>query len=308
MKLKSFMWRKKDPKMSKKTELADRIKRRLGYPMIKVELHDDQITDSINFARNKFIKFAAGQATQEVFFTMMLSAGQYLYDMPDGTVEVISYDSSASSMGGINTLFTLGNFLYSQGMFGLLNPGNSESGYSLIGYHIAIDFLETLHRYTPDSYRAKYHKAANILEIQPPPASGNYLTFTDDEGNDTTYDSPGFVLVRAMMIDGSTLPDWQGVDSLDSGVFESQWVEDYATARAKMVLGMIRRKFASFSALGNQGATLDGSDLVSEAKEEMAALEDKLRLEETYIGWPIIVGSVLLCLFSCLGYLTPFLC
>lgn len=282
--------------MSKKSDLADRIKRRLGYPMIKVELDETQITDSIDFARNKFIRFAAGQATQEVFFTMMLSAGQYLYDMPDGTVEVISYDGSAQSMGGINTLFTMGNFLYSQGMFGLLNPGGSmETGYSLIGYHIAIDFLKTLARYTPDAYRFKYHKTANILEIQPPPGvdsgtTANVLTVTDINGVPQSYNSPGYVLIRAMMIEGSTLPDWDGITSLDLGVYDSQWVEDYSTARAKMVLGMIRRKFASFSALGNQGATLDGSDLVSEAKEEMLALEESLRLVETHIGWPIIIG------------------
>jgi hypothetical protein len=159
----------------------------------------------------------------------------------------------------------------------------------LIGYHIAIDFLETLARYTPDAYRFKYHKNANILEIQPPPAAGNALTLYYDDG-EVTYDSPGFILIRAMMIDGSTLPDWNGLDDLDCGLLDSQWIEDYATARAKLTLGMIRRKFASFSALGNQGATLDGSDLVSEAKEEMTALEESLRLTETYIGWPIIVG------------------
>ena len=275
--------------MSKKSDLSDRIKRSLGWPMVKVEVHDDQINDNILFARNKFIKFAAGQATQEVYFTMMLSGGQYLYDMPDGTVEIISYDGGATAMGGINTLFTIGNYLYSQGMFGLLTPGAHEGGYNLIGYHIAIDFLETLARYNPDSYNFKYHRTANLLEIQPPPAEGQYITI-----DDYTYNSPGFILIRAVMIDGSTLPDWTGVDSLDSNLYEAQWVQSYATALTKHTLGLVRRKFASFTALGNQGTAMDGSDLISEAKEEIAALEASLILSENYLGWPVIVGGLAL--------------
>jgi hypothetical protein len=271
--------------MSKKSDLALRIKRRLGWPMVKVEVDDTQMEDNINYARNKFIKYAAGQATQDVFFTMMLSGGTSLYDMPDGTIEVISYDSGSAAFGGINTLFTLGNFLYDQGMFGLLNPSNVDGGYSLIGYHIAIDFLETLHRYNPDSYRFNYHKTANILEIQPSPDTGNSFLY-----NDVEYDSPGFVLIRATMIDGSTLPDWQGVDSLDNNLYESAWIEDYATARTKLTLGMVRRKFASFSALGNQGTSLDGSDLINEAKEEITQLDADLLLKETHYGWPVILG------------------
>ena len=273
--------------MSKKSELIDRIKRRLGHPMVKVEVDDTQIIDNINYARNKFIKFAAGQATQEVYFTMMLSGGQYLYDLPDGTVEVIGYESSSSELGGINTLFTLGNYLYQHGAYGILSPAaaGGTGDYNLISYHIAIDFLETIERYNPDSYRFRYHKTANLLEIQPPPATGNSFILDDVE-----YDSPGFILVRAVMIEGSMLSCWDGVDSVDLNLYDYGWVEDYATARTKLTLGLVRRKFANFTALGNQGTTMDGAELISEAKEEIEALETSLQLQEVFVGWPVIVG------------------
>lgn len=272
--------------MSKKSDLLSRIKRRLGYPMVKVELDDTQINDSIEFARTKYIKYAAGNATQEVFFTMMLSAGNTLYDLPGGVTEVISYDSNAMNTGGINTLFTMDNWLYTQGMFGLLEPNASNTGYSLIGYHIAIDFLETLERYTPDSYRFRYQRTTNQLEIQPPPPSGNTFLV-----GDYSYDSPGFILIRAMMIDGASMdPDNFDLDSTDNDLYDAQWVEDYATARSKLVLGMVRRKFAGFTALGNQGTVLDGGDLVSEAKEEIEKLEEKLQNTEPYIGFGVSWG------------------
>jgi hypothetical protein len=273
-----------EPSMSRKSDLKDRIKRRLGYPMIKLEITDDQIYDNIHYSRVKFIRWAAGHATQDVFFTMMLSAGQWLYDMPSGTVEVISYDASVGQAGGINTLFTVENFLYSQGMFGILNPTTNE-GFTLIGYHMARDFLETLERYNPDSFNFKYHRTTNQLEIQPPPPSGYVITVGEN-----TYNSPGFILIHAVMIDGSTLGTWEGYDGVDDWLYNSQWVEDFSIARTKYTLGLIRRKFANFTALGNQGTAMDGDSLVQEAKEEMDNLIVSLRDQESYKGLGILVG------------------
>ena len=79
-----------------KKQLAEKIKRRLGYPMVKVELHPRQIEDAIDYARDKFIKWATGQATSETFFTLLLSAGQNFYDLPVGVTEVLSYDDKGS--------------------------------------------------------------------------------------------------------------------------------------------------------------------------------------------------------------------
>ncbi|MFA6383697.1 MAG: hypothetical protein WCX17_04745 [Parcubacteria group bacterium] len=100
------------------------------------------------------------------------------------------------------------------------------------------------------------------------------------------------------MIEGSMLSCWDGVDSVDLNLYDYGWVEDYATARTKLTLGLVRRKFANFTALGNQGTTMDGAELISEAKEEIEALETSLQLQEVFVGWPIIIGSMLLFLLN----------
>jgi hypothetical protein len=270
--------------MSVKNSLKERIKRRLGYPVVKVELDDQQILDCIDYATTRFVKWAAGQATQEVYFTLMLSGGQWLYDLPGGVTNVIKYDY-APITGGINTLFTIENYLYDRGMYALLTPGTGSSQYSLVSFHIAVDFLKTMARYTPDAYHYIYHKTTNQLEIKPTPASGNY-TYLVDGG---LYDSPGIILLKTMAIVGSTLPEWEYGDEMVD-LYTAQWTEDFATAKAKEILGLIRRKFASFNALGNQGTALDGGDLVREGQDEQKVLLDKLVKEETYIGMPIIFG------------------
>jgi len=271
-----------------RNQLAQKIKRRLGHPLIKVELDNSQINDAIDYARDKFIKWAVGQATQETFFTLALSAGQTIYDLPIGVKEIVSYDDSGYTTGGINTLFTIENYLFNQGMYESLFS-TAGGGYTLVSYHIARDFLDTIRKYTVSKYNWKYHRYHNQLQIQPAPPIGNSLSVTQD-GVVYTIDSPGFVLLRSYMIEGSSnVSNWSNNDS-DSYFFTIDWIYDFATAECKEILGTIRRKFANFGSIGNQGISLDGDTLVSEAKEEKRELEEKLRLEETWEGYGIEIG------------------
>jgi len=270
--------------MTAKNDLIVRIKRRLGWPSIKLEVEDETISQHIDFAKKKFIRYAVGQATQEVFFTVMLSANQYLYDLPDGVTDIVAYNMDSANLGGINTLFTISNALYEQGLFGILDPSHVQ-GYNLISYHAALDFLETLRRYTPEEYNYKYHSYTNQLEVQPPPPSGNSLLY-----GDYTYDSPGWLLLKTYMLKDSTLPEYTD-DFLNADLYENtMWIEDYSRALTKESLGLIRRKFSSFSALGNQGTSLDGGDLLSESKAEIEELEKALREVETWEGGILTCG------------------
>lgn len=269
--------------MGAKADLADRIKRRLGWPSVKIEVENETIYQHIDHAKERYIRFAVGNATQEVFFTMMLSAGQYLYDMPAGTREVVNYDFESMQLGGINTLFTVSNILYNAGLFGLLAP-DTMGGFNLISYQIARDFLETLQRYTPDEYNFKYHPYSNQLEIQPPPVSGSVLTLTTGD-----YDSPGFVLIHAFMDRCATLPGYTD-DVLNEDIYTTVWVEKFALALTKETLGYVRRKYANFTGLGTQGTSLDGTDLVNEGKSEQEALMQELFNLEVYEGGYLTMG------------------
>lgn len=279
-----------------KSDLAELIKRRLGYPVIKVELTTQQIYDAIDYARYKWVKWGAGNSIVETYFTSLLLSGQNFYDLPIGVVDIVDYGDQGSE-GRINTLFTVDNFLYSKGIY---NPiaWTGGYGYSLISYHLALDFLKTIDRYTPSIYSFKYHKYTNQLEVQPAPPSGNALELKDENGQDVTYDSPGFVLLRSYMIEGShyggmeTNPQnstWKRGDS-DEHFYTSDWIFDYALAECKLVLGRIRSKFQNFNSIGNIGIGLDGDTLLQEGTTEKERLDETLRLEESHEGYGIIWG------------------
>ena len=295
-----------DIRMSK-ADIAEKIKRRFGYPVVKVELEDIQIYDIIDIAKAKWIKWGAGNAQVETYFTVLLLANTNFYDLPLGVVDIVDYDDNGRGYG-VNTLFTVENFLYSRGAYnGLLWASRGYTG--ILDYHIAMDCLKTIDRYTPSIYNYKYHKYTNQLEVQPAPASGSSMSVVNDQGQTITVDSPGYVLVRSYMIEGSHyggmetsnanstwkrqntgLYDSNQSNGSDSNFYTSDWIFEYTLAECKILLGMIRRKFAQFNSIGNIGISLDGDQLVQEGKEEKDRLEETLRTEEGYDGYPIIIG------------------
>lgn len=290
-----------------KNDLKALILRKFGYPMVKVELTPEHLNDAINKARNEWIKWGVGNSTIETWFTMPLSAGQREYEMPDGCVSVVGYqDAGMTTAGGINTLFTIENFLFMQGYYqGLLMGGNS---YHLLSYHIARDFLETVSRYNVSMYHYKYHKYKNILEIAPTPKCGNIVPYypakakcSDPDPEPIMIDSPGFILLHGYFITGSTLSDWNkdiyvGYEDepatldLNAGIWDEPIILDLAAAYAKQMLGMIRRKYGNNQAMGNIPIALDGDSLVQEAEREIEILEARLRNEEPAEGYGFIIG------------------
>ena len=269
-----------------KSDLADLIKRRLGFPVIKVELTTQQIYDAIDYAKQKWVKWGVGNSVVEVYFTLLLEASVQVYDLPVGIVDIVDYQDKGAYYGGINTLFTIENFMFNQGAYGPLLWAGGGGGYSILSYHIARDWLKTLSRYTPTVYNYKYHKYTNQLEINPAPPSGSGVVTV----NGVDVDSPGYILCRGYMIEGSSLnPNYKRGDE-NENFYISDWIFDYALAECKLMLGRIRSKFANFNSIGNIGIGLDGDTLLSEGATEKERLEETLRLEEGYEGYGILWG------------------
>lgn len=253
----------------KKSDLIEIIKRRLGAPLVKIELDDAQIIDNINYTKDKFIKWAVGNATEEFFFALELSAGVSTYDLDvisSGITEVVGYKTQTA--GSVHTLFTMENYMYNAGMYDQLLMRSGSDGYSMVSYHIARDFIETIQRYIVDPYDFIYNYYNNTLEVWPCPS-------TTSEGTE-----PGWLLCRAFKIEGE-----------DGDIYQNDWFIDYVTAMCKVTLGRVRSKFANFQGVGsNISLAMDGDSLISEGKEELEKLEEKLRLEEPHQGSWIILG------------------
>lgn len=316
-------------------QLRQRIARNLGGGMVKIELCQQHLDDSINTARDLWVQWAVGDATMEVFFLLMLEGGKNVYDLPAGVVDVLGYRDKLGGMGGPGMMdpefsaygasrWYTGPEQGSTAFFALQSPewvglGYSNGGpvtslYTMVDSYLALGHMELINKMRPDKYQWRYHNFVNKLELVPTPMCGDQLQLgvpavsgcPGEFVDFTSVDSPGFVLIRAQMMAGSTLPTYTPSVSGDfdpdktsfypnadenylEHIYSHPWIIAYSTAYAKHTMGLIRRKFSSNSTLGGATISLDGDSLVSEGKEEMLKLEEELDSKYSD-GYPIIMA------------------
>ena len=330
-----------------KQQLINKLIRGLGGSMVKVELCIEDFTDAINMARDYYITFAVGNATQEVYFLLMLEAGRYIYDLPVGITEIVKYhDHFGNMLGGYDgaacgynplwytgpeqgntSFFSQGNDPFMGALGGGMGGGVTTDGgmagspYTFVDYYNSMSYINMMHNLRPNKYLWKYHRSTNQLELHPTPECGNTLTKTTPSGDiyntpsaaypcpsgkykDEVFDSPGYVLLRAYVIEGSSLPTYIPAPSADVGcsmydqisqttmewLYSHPWIYKYSLAILKQRLGLIRRKFASSSVMGGSSISLDGDALYSDGTTEMQALEEEIDLKWSFTGYGIYLG------------------
>lgn len=253
---------------------TEKIKRNLGHPYVKVELAPEHFQDAIDEMIGEYKIWAIENIVLETYITLPLSVGQNVYKIPENVQTVVSMDDR-QRFGGINTLFTLDNYLYNKG---IIDPfGWSKGGSTLLDYHIALDFIETIHNYFPSKFTYEFLPHMSSIKITPTP-------------NITDISEGRIVLLRTFALMG-TNTESSSLSAVDQEIFSRPWALKYATALCKIKLGYIRRKFSGgFQSLGNTGIDLDGDSLISEGKEEQERLLELLKLEENYHGMPILMG------------------
>lgn len=229
------------------------ILRQLGAPRISVPLHPCHLADAVNDAIDWFIAekgFVVKQAT-----TML--EGQVVYPYPedaDAIIDVIppgertSLDLYYAGAFGGTAGFTNGSAPMS-----LFSYGPRGKAYSAGGPLSAIvqseQYLEQSRRVTSTDFNWWVDTGARTVHISPTPRTSGPM--------EIRYITRNF--------------SWDALPHRDY-----VYLRDYALARAKMVLGEILRRFASIpSAQGS--VSMNGQDLVTEAKASMDELTESLR-------------------------------
>tara|TARA_R100000008_G_C3585635_1_gene172025 strand:+ start:953 stop:2284 length:1332 start_codon:yes stop_codon:yes gene_type:complete len=132
------------------------------------------------------------------------------------------------------------------------------------------------HLYTRLSHYS-YELRNNKLRLFPEPISASpskfWVEFTIDEEAWTEQDD------RKMGVRGinnmNTMP-FANIPFNNINAIGKQWIRRFALALAKEMLGLVRSKFGSIPIPG-ESITLNGSDLVSQAKDEQEKLREELK-------------------------------
>ena len=218
----------------------DYILLNLGAPVIRVELVPQQIKAIIDQSVTKFSYHAPSWTSH--FYTFRTAAGRNLYELPKHVLDNLTYVVYKKSLLSIQAQAGTLEFdffiKYFQDNF--LFSDFEVGDFLLMQMHLEQIRKVLGQEGTWDIVNNKY------LQLYPVP---------------TEYDQ---VIVEYRALDSDTIhPSYKN------------WIQQYALALAKILLGRIRGKYKILPSPGG-GASLDGAELSQEGAREKENLEERL--------------------------------
>jgi hypothetical protein len=241
-----------DPGQSDSTRernaVFDYVRDMLGDGMVEVELDPKHYETALDRAISRF-RQRSSNAVEESYMFLELQQDRNEYRLPNEVIEVQSIYrravGSRSGLGAGGTLFEPFNLAYTNSY---LLTGSMLGG--LATYEMFAGYQKLVGRMFGAYIEFNWNPTNHLLTIlQRPFAQGEQVLLR------THNYRPDFVLLQDL--------------------YAKQWLRDYTLAVSKLMLGQARSKFGSIAGPGSP-ITLNGTALLGEAKEELAALDKEL--------------------------------
>jgi hypothetical protein len=304
-------------KPSSRAELKEYCLRKLGKPVIEINVDDDQVDDRIDEALSFFEDYHF-DGTEKIYMKHQLTAEDinrrwiYAPDAVTFVTGVFPFDDSNASINMFDLRYQL-----------RLHDLYDFTSVSYVSYEITMQHLRTLQLLFSGTPQFRFNRKQNkvfldidwVRDVQP----GNYviiecyrtlnpqtITLTGTcattagantvVGTGTIFDqqvlendfvtfgtetlqidkinSPTSITVRGPFTTTQT-----GVSMTAAGysdVWNDRFLKKYATALIKLQWGNNLSKFAGIQMPG--GVTLDGVRIMTEAREEIAKLEEEMQI------------------------------
>lgn len=236
---------------SSRQGLIDWCKRRLGDPVIEINVDDDQLEDRVDEALQVFQEYHS-EATHRTFLKHQITSD-------DVSNEYISISSDVIT---VTKLFAL-------------QSGSVNRNFFDIKYQMHLNDIADLHTYIGDlAYYEQMQQYLNLLDMKLTGSpqvdfvrkQNRLYIHGDFKDNDIKADD--YIVAEAYtIIDSSTY----------SSIWNDMWLKEYTTALIKQQWGANLIKFEGMQLPG--GVMLNGRQLFDDATAELERLREKLRLE-----------------------------
>lgn len=234
-----------------RAKLKDYVLRKLGYPVIEINVDDDQVEDRISDALQLFQKYHY-DGTERLYLKHQITANnvtdQYI-PVPNTIVQVCNIFPFGSSGG--STSSSSPNYIFNINYQIRLSDLYDFSG-SISHYAAAKSYIETLNMVLTGTPGIRYREK-------------NQKLYIDIEWG-TDLKEGDFIIIECF---GIIDPDTYG------HVWDDEWLKAYATALVKYQWGSNTKKYINVNLPG--GVQMTGQQLFDEAKEEVKELKAELR-------------------------------
>ena len=243
----------------KRAEITDYVRMRLADGIVDVELENEHYNMAINQALIKYRQRAANSLEESYAFLDLLPETQeYILPKEIKNIRAIFRRGIGSVTGTTASQFEpfasgyLNTYMLTAGRVG-----------GLTNYELFVDYQKLSMKMFGGFINYTYNRTTNKLTIVRKMPYGY--------GGSTGFDNAQNPFESVLLWIDNVKPDSMILS--DDQAFP--WIQEYAYAFCKMILGEARSKFAQIA--GPQGGTsLNGDALKGEAKEEMQKLEDDL--------------------------------
>jgi hypothetical protein len=244
-------------KPASKEQLKDYCLRRLGFPVIDINVDDDQVDDRIDDALQMFANYHF-DGTEKDYLAIQMTAG----------IIANSYVELPDSVIGVNKVFSVVGDSVSIGGNGV-NFNIFDLNYQLR--------LNELYDFTSSSYQYYWIARSHIRMLEMILTGENPIRFNKKMGKlyvDMNWSAPEVAEGQYMLIECLKVLD----PDTYTKVYNDSWLKDYATQLIKKQWGENLKKYGNYVLPG--GMVINGQQIYDEAAAEILALEEKLR--DTY--------------------------
>jgi len=245
-------------------QLKDYCLRKLGFPVIDINVDDDQLEDRIDDALQKFRDYHY-DGTEEIYLAHQVTSGDIantyiqVSDNISGVTRLLPISSgsiSSSSSQGFN-IFDINYQIRLNDFYNLLS--SSYTYYVIAREHLAmLDMIVTGE--IPFSYNKKTNQINLYMDWEGRLAVGDYIVFQ-----------------ATRIVDPATYYK----------VYNDSWLKSYTTALFKMQWGNNLSKYTNYTLPG--GLVVNGEKIYTDAVAEIELLHTKLR-EEYELPPQMLVG------------------
>ena len=248
-----------------KAELKEDCLRRLGKPVLEVNVSDDQCDDAIDYSIQKFQQFHY-EGAERVYLKHQFTQAEIDAGKSDSTV--MSADGTTTWKEGNAFLQVPEHITAIEGIFSFTDKGTRNmfdiryqmrlndlydfTSTQFYHYYMIQQHLETIDFILEGMKPIRYNAVQDKI----------YLDF--DWSQDALEDQ--FVVIKC----------WRALDPVTwTEIYNQMWLKDYATAKIKKQWGQNLTKFQNVQMPG--GVTLNGEMIYNDAVEELKILDEQLR-------------------------------
>lgn len=230
-------------KPTTREEFKEYILRKIGAPVIQVNVSDEQVEDRVDEAIS-FWRDYHYNGSQLIYLKHQITqedAGRGYINLPQNILGI-------QKIFDLNTSISTGTGIFNVQYQFVLNNLSDITGYSIQNYYMTMSHLEFLQEWLVGRPLIRYNKHVNRLYIDVDKSSwrvGSYIVVE-------AYD----------IVDGETYSD----------VWEDRWLQNYATALVREQWGLNLTKFTNMQLVG--GVSFNGEQILNDARTERQTMEE----------------------------------